>query len=130
MFAELEILTKILAAVPRALPATRRTVPIRRQAPISGIFPRACTARMFTAESPWRAASPICYANVHHSSEDEETSKYLPAGPTPHMLNNFIKSPSRITSLRTTFSAPLRRLVADKIAGHQSVHGREVGSSL
>ena len=50
--------------------------------------------------------------------------KYLPAGLTQYVLNNFSKKspPYRIT--QDDVSAPLQRLEVEKISGHQSVRGR------
>ena len=50
--------------------------------------------------------------------------KYLPAGLTQYVLNNFSKksAPHRVT--QDDVSTPLQRLEVEKITGHQSVRGR------
>ena len=50
--------------------------------------------------------------------------KYLPAGLTQYVFNNFSKKPLPYHVTQDDVSAPVQRLEVEKIAGHQSVRGR------
>ena len=69
----------------------------------------------------WRsnAASPA--PNPHDSSD---MPKYLPAGLTQYVLNNFSKKSTPYHVTQDDVSAPLQRLKVEKITGHHSVRGR------
>ena len=50
--------------------------------------------------------------------------KYLPAGLTQYVLNNFRKKSPPYHVTQDGVSAPLQRLEVEKITGNQSVRGR------
>ena len=50
--------------------------------------------------------------------------KYLPAGLTQYVLNNFSKKSPPYHVTRDDVSTPLQRLDVEQITGHQSVRGR------
>ena len=50
--------------------------------------------------------------------------KYLPAGLTQYVLNNFSKKPPPYHVAQDDVPTPLQRLEVEKITGHQSVRGR------
>ena len=56
--------------------------------------------------------------------------KYLPVGLTQYVLNTFFKKPSRYHVTQDDVSAPLQRLEAEKMTGHQSVRGRSGAIAL
>ena len=71
-----------------------------------------------------RVAIERCTPCVNpHDSGD--MPKYLPAGLTQHVLNNFSKKfpPYHVT--QDNVSTPLRRLEEGKITGHQSIRERD-----
>ena len=66
-------------------------------------------------------------ANPHDSSD---MPKYLPAGLTQYVLNNFSKKSPPYNITQDDVSAPLQRLEVEKITGHYySRSGDEVASS-
>ena len=60
-------------------------------------------------------------ANPHDSSD---MPKYLPAGLTQYVLNNFSKKSPPYHVTQDDASTPLQRLEVETITGHQSVRGR------
>ena len=59
-------------------------------------------------------------ANPHDSSD---MPKYLPAGLTQYVLNNFSKKSPPCNVTQDDVSALLQRLEVENITGHQSVRG-------
>ena len=57
-----------------------------------------------------------------HDSGD--MPKYLPAGLTQYVLNNFFKKSPPYHVTQDNVSTPLQRLEVEQITGHQSVRGR------
>ena len=51
-------------------------------------------------------------------------SKYLPAGLTQYVLNNFSKNRPPYHVTQDDVSTPLQRLEVEKVTGHQLVRGR------
>ena len=60
-------------------------------------------------------------ANPHDSSD---MPKYLPAGLTQYVLNNFSKKSPPYHVTQDDVSAPLQRIEVEKITRHQSIRGR------
>ena len=60
-------------------------------------------------------------ANTH---DHGDMSKYLPAGLTRYVLNNFSKKSPPYHVTQDNISTPLQRPEVEKITGHQSVRGR------
>ena len=59
--------------------------------------------------------------NLHDSGD---MPKYLPAGLTQYVLNNFSKQSPPYHVTQDDVSTPLQRLEVEQITGHQSVRGR------
>ena len=70
-----------------------------------------------------RVASERCKpcTNPHDSGD---MPKYLPAGLTQYVLNNFFKKSPPYHVTQDDFLTPLQRLEVEQITGHQSVRGR------
>ena len=60
-------------------------------------------------------------ANSHNSGD---IPKYLPAGLTQYVLNNFSKKSPPYHVTRDDVSSPLQRLEVEQITGHQSIRGQ------